>query len=225
MQCKQAIQCDCCMNMCNSKHFSSRPFQSFKRKTCAYGPGPGQRHWKQSGLWSRLHTTLAQIKRITPKWISTEYTVLKIFLQFRFLSNLRLPWKIQFGLEFFTVFNIFSIIQDFWATCNLPWKQSLPWNFSSWGRAHPVSYAYGCCIQTVSLVKSFRLKEGRIETNLVVRRSGLWQIGERSVTRVCSECWFYLLTIWLSVPVNTKSIVSRTLSLIKVDHAACKIVL
>ena len=142
-------------------------------------------------------------------------------------------FTVQVALEFFTAFHrlpwnfslhwIHFLYSGFLS--NLPWKQSLPWKFSSWGRAHHVSYAYGCCIQTVSLVKSFRLKEGRIETNLVGRRSGLWQIGERSVTRVCSECWFYLLTIWLSVPVNTKSIVSGPLSLIKVDHAACKIVL
>jgi len=129
MQCKQAIQCDCCMNMCNSKHFSSRPFQSFNRKTCAYGPGAGQKHWKQSGLWPRLHTTLAQIKRITPKWISTEYTVLKIFSQFR------LPWN--FSLHFTACPGIFHCIgytfyiQDFWATC--PENRVCPENFQAGG--------------------------------------------------------------------------------------------
>ena len=39
-----------------------------------------QSHYNQSRLWSRLHTTLAQITRITPMWIYTHYTVLEIWI-------------------------------------------------------------------------------------------------------------------------------------------------
>jgi len=39
-----------------------------------------------------------------------------------FLSNLRLPWKTECNLEFFTLLNILFIIQDFWATCVCPEK-------------------------------------------------------------------------------------------------------
>jgi len=69
-----------------------------------------------------------------------------------FLSNLGLPWKTECALNS-RIEYIFFIIQDFWATCGcpevflcieyifyhsgclgnqrLPWKQSLPWKFSS----------------------------------------------------------------------------------------------
>jgi len=60
--------------------------------------------------------------RITPKWIYTEYTVLKFFHHSAFSSNLRLPWKTEFALKIFTVLNIFFANQDFWATLRLPWK-------------------------------------------------------------------------------------------------------
>ena len=110
------------------------------------GLGPDQSDYNQSWRWSRLHTTLAQITRITPKWVCTEYTILKNFSPFHdfwatcaysekqnlpwnislywvyfvhsgFLSNLRLPWKV--ALKYFTVLKIFTI-QDFWATCTCP---------------------------------------------------------------------------------------------------------
>ena len=42
-------------------------------------------------------------------------------------------WKIEFALKFSTVLNIFFTIQDFWATCDFPEKQSLPWKFSLFG--------------------------------------------------------------------------------------------
>jgi len=51
------------------------------------------------------------------------FTALSILLHSGFLSNLRLP------CNFSLYWNIF-IIQDFWATCACPKKQSLPWNFS-----------------------------------------------------------------------------------------------
>ena len=38
-----------------------------------------------------------------------------------------LVWKIEFALKFSTVLNIFFSIQDFWATCACPEKQSVPW--------------------------------------------------------------------------------------------------
>jgi len=53
--------------------------------------GPDQSHYNQSRRWSRLHTTLAQITRIAPKWI---YTVLKIFSQFTIFVQLALALKI-----------------------------------------------------------------------------------------------------------------------------------
>jgi len=67
------------------------------------GLGPDQNHYNQSRLWFRLHTTqtLAEITHITPKWIYTEYTVLKIFYRSGFLSNLCLPWKPEFALNVF----------------------------------------------------------------------------------------------------------------------------
>ena len=129
-------------------------FFDFYRKR---GLGPDQSHYNQSQLWSRLHTTLAQITRITPKWI---YTLLNIFSPFRIFEQLTLP------LKFFTVLNIlftvrifeqhafalknscpenshsietFFTIQDFWATC------ACPEIFRSVGAVAPrppTSYAY-----------------------------------------------------------------------------------
>ena len=43
-----------------------------------------------------------------------------------FLSNLRLPWKTDLTWNSSLYWNIF-IIQDFWATCACPEKQSVPW--------------------------------------------------------------------------------------------------
>ena len=83
--------------------------------------GPNQSHYNQSRLWSRLQTTLVQIRRITPKRIYTEYTALKFFSPFRIFEQFAL------ALKFFTVLNIFFTIQDFWAICACPEKQSVPW--------------------------------------------------------------------------------------------------
>jgi len=46
-----------------------------------------------------------------------------------FLSNLRLPWKTEFPLKYYTVLNIFLTIQDFWATLRLPWKTEFALKF------------------------------------------------------------------------------------------------
>jgi len=58
------------------------------------GLGPDRSNYNQSRLWSRLHTTLAQITQITPK------------------VNLHRNWMYYIE-NFFTV-------QDFWATCSCP---------------------------------------------------------------------------------------------------------
>ena len=117
--------------------------------------GPYQSHFNQSRLWSRLHTILAQITRITPKWIYTEYTVLKIFSLFRILEQFGLAWKtvspenfncIEYisyhsGVlsnsalavknrvcpEIFHCIEYTFYIQDFWVTCACPEKQRVPW--------------------------------------------------------------------------------------------------
>jgi len=86
------------------------PIVRFFRKR---GLGPDQSQYYQSRLWSRLHTTLAQITRITPKWRYTEYTVLKIFHRSGFSSNLHLPWKTEFALKIFIVLNIFLSFRSF----------------------------------------------------------------------------------------------------------------
>jgi len=88
--------------------------------------GPDQSRYNQSPLWSRLHTTLAQITRINPKWTYTEYKELKIFSSFRMFQQFAVALKNRVALEFFTLLNIFFAIQDFWATLRLSWKQSCP---------------------------------------------------------------------------------------------------
>ena len=50
-------------------------------------------------------------------WINNEYTVLKLTCA---CPEESFP-------EIFPCIEIFFIIQDFWATLSLPWKQSLPW--------------------------------------------------------------------------------------------------
>ena len=117
------------------------------------GIGLDQSHYDQSWLWSRLHTTLAQVIRITPKGI---YTVLKIFSPFRifeqlalalknrfcpenfrcieyifyhsgFLSNFALALKNRVCPENFHCIEHTYYIQDFGETCACPEKQSVPW--------------------------------------------------------------------------------------------------
>ena len=51
-----------------------------------------------------------------------------IFYHSGFLSNLRLPWKTECTLKFFTVLNIF-LHSGFLSNLRLPWKTELPWNF------------------------------------------------------------------------------------------------
>jgi len=44
------------------------------------------------------------------------------YLSCRPFQSLRLPWKTEFALKFFTVLNVSFTIQDLWATSRLPWK-------------------------------------------------------------------------------------------------------
>ena len=82
------------------------------------------RFLQKTRAWSRLHTTLAQI--IPP----SEYTLYwKFFHRSRFLSNLRLPWKTRVALKIFTVLNIDFTLRIF-NNLRLPWKQSFLCNFS-----------------------------------------------------------------------------------------------
>ena len=79
-----------------------------------------QSHYNQSQLWSRLHTTLAQITRITPMWIYTHYTVLEFFSPFRIFEQLALALKKRVCPEIFHCIEYILCIQDFWATCVCP---------------------------------------------------------------------------------------------------------
>ena len=51
------------------------------------------------------------------------------------MSNLRLPWKTEGALKFFTVLNIFFIILEFWVTCACP-ENSCP------GIFHCIEYTF-----------------------------------------------------------------------------------
>ena len=57
-----------------------------------------------------------------PKLIYTQYTVLKIFSLFRIFEQLALGFKNRVFPQIFTVLSIFLTIQDFSATLHLPWK-------------------------------------------------------------------------------------------------------
>jgi len=60
----------------------------------------------------------------------SEYTLYwNFFHRSGFLSNLHLPWKTEFALKIFTVFDIFFTIQHFWATLHLSWKTEFALKF------------------------------------------------------------------------------------------------
>ena len=88
------------------------------------GLGPDQIHYNHSLLWSRLHTTLAQITRTTPKWIYTEWTVSIMFSTFKIFEQLVLPLKNRVCLEIFHCIEYTFYIPDFWETCACNEKQS-----------------------------------------------------------------------------------------------------
>ena len=79
--------------------------------------------------WSRLHTTLVQITRITPSEYTLNVLYWKYFNCSGFLSNLRMPSKTEFSRKIYNVLNIFLTIQDFWATLRLPWKTEFALKF------------------------------------------------------------------------------------------------
>ena len=88
---------------------------------------------KQSSLWSRLQTTLAQIARIAPKWI---YIVLKLFSPFTIFKELELslkktelPWN-------FSLYWIYFLHSGFLTTCACPEKQGSP------GIFHYIEYTF-----------------------------------------------------------------------------------
>jgi len=58
------------------------------------------------------------------------FTVLKYFLSCRILEQLVLALKNRVCPEIFHCIEYTFYIQDFWATCACPEKQSVPWNFS-----------------------------------------------------------------------------------------------
>ena len=124
---QESIQRYCCVNMRNSKYLSCRPFQFFKKNTYAYGLGPDQSHYNQSRLWSRLHNTLTQITRISPKWLYTEYTALKLFSPDVWATC---ACPSEFAQKFFTVLNILFTFRIFE---QLALKNSVP-------RIHCIEY-------------------------------------------------------------------------------------
>ena len=79
-------------------------------------------------LWANSVVTLLVNSRgwSSLRVVFSKTRLSKFFHRSRFL---RLPWKNRVALKFFTVFNIFFTIQDFWAALRLPWKTELPRNF------------------------------------------------------------------------------------------------
>ena len=94
------------------------------------GFGPDQSHYNQSRLWCRLHTTLAQITWITPKWIYIKYTALKLFTVQDFWATFACPEKQSCPEIFHCIEYIFNH-SGFLRNLRLSWKQRLPWNFSN----------------------------------------------------------------------------------------------
>jgi len=73
--------------------------------------GPDQSDYNQSRRWSRLHTKLAHITRIAPKWINI---VLKIFSQFTIFEQLALALNKTELLKNFHCSEYTFYIQDFY---------------------------------------------------------------------------------------------------------------
>ena len=96
--------------------------------------GPDKSQYNQLRLWSRLHTTLAQITQIIPKWI---YTVLEIFLPFRVFEQLALALKNRVCSENFLRIEYTFYIQDFWAACACPENRVCPDIFQARGPPPP----------------------------------------------------------------------------------------
>jgi len=92
--------------------------------------------------------------------VCPEFTVLNIyFLSFRILNKLRLPWKTEFALKFFTVLKYFLSFRIF-EQLELALKTEFALNYSSrWGGRSarpPASYATACpLIKNKDFVSTF----------------------------------------------------------------------
>ena len=95
--------------------------------------GPDQSHYKQSRLWSRTQTTLAQITRITHKWI---YTILKIFSSFTIFEQLALALRTELPWNFSLYWTCIFCYSGFLSNLRLPLKQS------SSGIFHGIEYLF-----------------------------------------------------------------------------------
>jgi len=89
------------------------------------GLGPDQSHYNQSRLGSRLQSTLAQITRITPKWIYTVHCIENFFTVHDFWATCACPKKNRVARKFFTVLNkLFR--SGFLTTCACPENRVCP---------------------------------------------------------------------------------------------------
>jgi len=95
--------------------------------------------------------TLAQIARITTKWIFTEYTVLEIFSPFRIFEQLfacpekqSLPWN-------FSLYWIYFLRSGLLSNLRLPWKTEFALNFLKPEGCPPAPYAYDGDQQTQNI--------------------------------------------------------------------------
>jgi len=75
-----------------------------------------------------------------------------VFLSFKILNNLRLPWKTKFALKFFTVLKYFLSFRIF-DNFSLPCKQSLPWIFRAGGAAASYATGYGFGVTMCGLLQ------------------------------------------------------------------------
>ena len=89
------------------------------------GLGPDQSHYNQSRLGSRLQSTLAQITRITPKWIYTVHCIENFFTVHDFWATCACPKKNRVARKFFTVLNIL-FRSGFLTTCACPENRVCP---------------------------------------------------------------------------------------------------
>ena len=78
--------------------------------------GPDQSHYNQSRLWSRLHTTLAKLHGSLQMNIHWTHCIGNFFTVQDFWATCACPEK-QSCPEIFHSIEIFFIIQDFWAGC------------------------------------------------------------------------------------------------------------
>ena len=112
-------------------------------------------------------------------WIhSCEY----VFLSFRILNNLRLPWKTEFALKFFTVLNI-ALHSGFLSNLCLPWKTECALNSLYW--------IYIFIIQNFEqpalALKNIIFPENFICIEIFVIFQDFWATRDFPENRVCPE--------------------------------------